>query len=346
MFVRRWSVGMLAVALCATACARDSRTVLKVYSPLAPELLDDFARRFERENPSVDVQAVELGSQELLERVRAESAHPQGDVWFGAPADIFEQAARAGVLEPYAPTWSTQVGDDMRDSSSRWYGVYLTPQVIGYNASVVSTAQMPREWNDLVAPKWHGKLVLRDPATSGVMRVFFGAMLQRSLRETGHTDAGFAWLRALDANTREYVRDPAALYQHLGRKDGVVTIYNMPDLATLEQRTKIPVAYVLPAAGTPVLVDGIAILKGAPHPELARRFYEFITSREGVMIAAREYQRLPVRRDLAPDSLPAWVARARAAIVPMPLDRTMLADSLDGWIQTWTTTIRRRAVAK
>ncbi len=93
------------------------------------------------------------------------------------------------------------------------------------------------------------------------------------------TCAGYDWLLKLDANTKEYRSNPTILYQKLGRQEGVVTLYNMPDMAMLQQRTKIPVKWVVPASGTPVLVEGLALVKGARHSEIAKRFTQFARGR-------------------------------------------------------------------
>ena len=74
----------------------------------------------------------------------------------------------------------------------------------------------------------------------------------------------------LDANTKEYTLNPTILYQKLARREGVITLFDMPDLAMLRQRDHIPVSYVFPASGTPLLVDAIAIVKGTHHPIRAR----------------------------------------------------------------------------
>ena len=199
-----------------------------------------------------------------------------------------------------------------------------------------------RDWDDLALPRWKGKLVIRDPVPSGTMRAIFGAILQRSILETGNTDRGFDYLRKLDANTREYTASPTILYQKLGRREGVITLYNMPDLATLQERTKIPVKAVIPSSGTPVLVDAIAIVKGARHPEEAKAFYNFIASREQMMIAAKDHLRIPARNDIPLDSLPQWIRTAKTQIKPMPLDRQLMADSLNVWMTYWDTHIRNR----
>ena len=338
---RAWA----AVILCAAAaagCAHDRRTTVLVYSPHGKELLEDYASRFMHAHPEIDLQWDDMGSTEVLDRVRAERDNPQADVWFGAPSELFDRAAREGLLEAYAPTWSAEVPAEAHDSAGYWYGTYLTPEVIGYNTEAVTAAEAPRDWDDVLDPKWKGKLVIRDPVASGGMRAIFGAILERSIAATGSTAAGWTWLRRLDANTKEYTLNPTILYQKLARREGVVTLFNMPDLATLRQRTHIPVSYVFPESGTPLLVDGIAIVKGARHPAEARAFYEFVTTQAMLLVAARDHLRIPARIDIDDDSLPAWIRTARQQLKPMPMNRMMLADSLDGWMTYWDSHIRHR----
>jgi iron(III) transport system substrate-binding protein len=113
-------------------------------------------------------------------------------------------------------------------------------------------------------------------------------------------------------------------------------------MATLQQRTKIPVKWVVPASGTPVLVEGIAIVKGAEQAEVAKRFYEFVTSEEALRRAAADFLRIPARTDLPADSLPGWIRDAKRTMKTMPVDRRLLADSLDVWMRYWDANIRNR----
>ena len=325
------------------ACGGDSgKTVLTVYSPHGKDLLEHYEQAFERRDTTVDVQWVDMGSQEVLDRLRAEAANPQADVWFGAPAEIFERAAREGLLQAYRPTWASAVPDHAHDPQDLWYGTYLTPEVIAYNSDAVSDAEAPKDWDEVLDPRWRGKIIIRDPIASGTMRAIFGAIIARELARTGSTRAGYEWLLRLDANTKEYTLNPTILYQKLGRQEGVVTLYNMPDMATLQLRTKIPVKWVVPASGTPVLVEGIAIVKGAERPDVAQRFYEFVTSDSAMYTAANEFLRIPARTDMPVDSLPAWIRDAKRTMKTMPVDRQLLADSLDVWMRYWDANIRNR----
>ncbi len=339
-------VRIAALAAC-TACgggaSGDGRTVLTIYSPHGKDLLQHYEQAFERANPTVDVQWLDIGAQEVLDRVRAEKNNPQADVWFGAPAEAFDRAAREGLLDAYRPAWADAVPPEARDSSDRWYGTYLTPEVIAYNRDAVRAEEAPADWDDLLLPKWKDRIVIRDPVPSGTMRAIFGGIILRGVQATGSSDSGFAWLRRLDAQTRDYALNPAVLYQKLGRQEGVVTIYNMPDIATLEKRTRIPIAWKVPTSGTPVLVDAIAIVRGAKQRALAARYYEFVTTREALREAARDFYRIPVRTDIAEDSLPPWIREARH-VKAMPLDRRLLADSLDRWMRKWDAEIRNSSL--
>ena len=124
----------------------------------------------------------------------------------------------------------------------------------------------------------------------------------------GTPDSGYAWLRRLDASTKEYALDPGVLYQKLGRQEGLISLYDMPDIASLRGRFNIPVQYVIPASGTPVLVDAIAIVKGTKHPEIAKQFYEFVTTP-----AALEYAAQHVLSHPGPHRHPARLAPAMGA---------------------------------
>lgn len=339
-------LALVVLLLFAGACSGDGRAVLTVYSPHGKDMLEHYERGFEAENPEVDVQWVDMGSQEVLDRLRAESVNPQADVWFGAPADIFQKAAAEGLLASYSPTWAASVPAEARDVQDRWYGTYLTPEVIGYNTDAVSESEAPTDWDDVLASRWQNQVVIRDPIASGSMRAIFGAILERSIRQTGNTDSGWAWLRRLDANTREYTFNPTILYTKLERQEGVITLYNMPDIAMLAQRRNAPIGYVIPASGTPLLVDGIALVAGGGQPEIAQAYYEFVTSREALLKAANDFLRIPARTDIPVDSLPEWIRTARERIRPMPLDAQLMADSLDAWMTYWDSNVRNRGDAR
>src|SRR6185437_12916587 len=104
------------LCLLLAACPSDHRTVLTVCSPHGKDLLAYYEKAFETAHPDVDVQWVDMGSQDVIDRLRSEKANPQADVWFGAPEEIFERAGREGLLTPYRPTWANAVPAESHDA--------------------------------------------------------------------------------------------------------------------------------------------------------------------------------------------------------------------------------------
>lgn len=316
--------------------------VLVVYTPHGRDLLEHFGAQFEEANPGVRVEWLDMGSQEVLERVRSERANPQGDVWWGAPDDMFIEAAEAGLLEPFRPGWADALAADARDPDDRWFATYLTPQVIAYNSAAVPADEAPQGWDDVLDPQWRDEVLIREPLASGTMRAIFGSMIARQAGESGDPEPGFEWLLSLDAQTREYVLNPTLLYQKLAREEGLVTLWNMPDIETLRATTDFPIDYVIPEEGTPIVVDGVAVIAGARAPELARRFVEFVGSREAVSDAARRFFRIPARTDLDGDELPDWLQQAQPRIRPLPVDQELVRERTPEWMQHWDRQIRRQ----
>lgn len=328
--------------LALAACGSDGRETLTVYSPHGREMLQEFERRFEAANPDVDVQWVDMGSQEVYERIRSERANPQADVWWGAPATLFAQAEADGLLEAFEPAWAGALPEEARSAAGFWYGTYLTPEVIAYNTAAVSAEEAPQDWDDVLDPRWRGQVIIRDPMASGTMRTIFGMIIDRSLRATGDTAQGFDWLRRLDAQTRDYVLNPTLLYQKLARQEGVITLWAMPDIEMIRELYDYPVDYVLPSSGTPLLVDAVAVVRGSRNPETARRFAEFVGADEALVAAARDFHRLPARTDFPADSLPPRLRSARERLVPEPIDWARLQRDGAAWMRHWDEHVRNR----
>ncbi|HZV13464.1 MAG TPA: extracellular solute-binding protein, partial [Candidatus Kapabacteria bacterium] len=171
-------------------CSGNGKTPLVVYSPHGKDLLDHFKQEFEAAHPAIDVEWLDMGSQDCLDRVRSERANPQADIWWGAPSSLFQQAADEGLLEPYAPSWKNATTPEEHGAHDEWYGTFLTPEVIGFNANMLTHDQAPKDWNELLEPKWKDSIVIREPLASGTMRTIFCALIQREARRTGSVDSG------------------------------------------------------------------------------------------------------------------------------------------------------------
>lgn len=328
----------LLLALLAASCG-DGRTPLVVYSPHGRDLLTLMEKSFEAKHPDIDVRWLDMGSQEVYDRVRSEKANPQADVWFGGPQSIFARGASEGLLAPFRPTWADAVPATSRAAGDLYFGSYRTAPVLVYNNKAVRPEEAPADWDALLDPRWKGKILIRDPLASGTMRTLFGMILSRSVKETGNEERGWQWLRALDGQTKEYVQNPALLMEKLNRQEGLITVWELTDMLWQAKRGA-PLGYKFAKSGTPVIDDSVGLVKGAQHPNEAKAFIEYVGSVEGQQLAARDAFRLPARTDIPPASLPEWAQGVLRDLVPADVDWEMVARNGQQWMTTWDRTVR------
>src|SRR4029453_18242674 len=102
---------IISIASLLFSCRSNSTTGhrLLVYTPHGEDLLRDFVSRYKQKYPDAEVQFLDMGSREILERVRVERNRPQADIWWGPAHTTFQTAADENLLAEYRPTWAEKV---------------------------------------------------------------------------------------------------------------------------------------------------------------------------------------------------------------------------------------------
>ncbi len=331
----------LAASLAATAGCGDGRTPLVIYSPHGSEMLGDCERMFELEHPKVDVRWFPMGAELGIERLRAEAANPQADLWWGGPAVIFDQAERESLLAVYRPSWHEHAPPGSYSEAGYWYATFQTVKVIGYNDEVLTAEQAPQDWDDLLDPIWRDKVIIRSPMESGTMKSIFAAMIYRRYAQSRTPEPGYDWLRQLDANTKAYAASPATLMMMIGRREGLVTMWDLTDILLQRRERNVPIGYVVPASGAVVLNEGMAVVRGASQKALAEEFYEFVTAKEELVRQAGRFFRIPARADIDPADSPEWLRSID--VTPMPVDQSVISDRREEWMRHWEQRIKGRS---
>lgn len=313
----------------------DLEDKVVVYSPHGTDILTEFQEQFEAEY-GIKMEFLDMGSQEILDRVRSEKNNPQADVWWGAPQVNFNQAKDEGLLAEYKPSYADALDEIYHDPDWMWSGTSMTPQVIMYNTNEISEDEAPKEWDELLDPKWEDEIIIRYPLASGGMRTIFSAIIYDTYKDTDSPDEGFEWLQKLDDNTKEYSANPEIMYNQVAKGVGTLSMWNMPDTVQLAEEKDYPFGYNIPSSGTPVITEGIAILEGAPNPNAAEAFYEFVNSPEATKLLAEEFYRIPTRDDVT--DLPDWITETE--INPMVIDWEVFEEMSDEWMDYWDNNIK------
>lgn len=310
---------------------------LVIYSARDQSVTDYVVEQFTAKYPEYDgkVEVLNMGAQEVLERVRAEKANPQASVWWGGTQQGLTAGANEDLLEAWQPGFAAQMDVRYKDPEGRWFGEILLPEVIMYNNAALTPEQAPQDWDDLITPAWKDKIIIRDVPASGTMRSIYCSMIQRFSPDGSNPEPGYDWLRQLDANTVDYAANPADLYLKMSREQGVVSAWNLQDIL-LQANENMPFGYVMPASGAPILVDGVAAVKGG-NTTGAQAFIEFLFDDALRATLAEEYFQIPAVEIAAE---PAWLAEIE--LNPMDVDWDVVGTHETDWINHWNTEIKNK----
>jgi len=275
------------------ATSAEPGGVVVVYSPHDADPLNAGVNAFMEKYPGVRVEVVAAGTGELLNRVRAESSNPQADVLWGGGADSL--AAFKEFFEPFVSEHDEFIGDAYKDADGLWIGESPLPMVLFFNRELLARDSMdePTGWIDLIEPEWRGKIAYAMPSMSGSAYTQLITML---LAHGGRED-GWAFIEELYDNLDGKIVDSSSK-AHRMVNDGEFHVGLTLEKAAVQYTDTDRVGFIYPQDGTSAVPDGVALIAGAPNPDNARLFIDFVLSREAQIEQMENWGRRPVRSDI------------------------------------------------
>lgn len=236
------------------------------------------------------------------------------DCFFGGGPEPYLRLAEMGLAEPcklpanvLAGIPQEASGVELYDSEFHWYGAALSSFGILQNLQVTGRLDLPKiiRWEDLASPALCDWVAGGDPRRSGTMNNMYEAYLQACGWERG-----WQLLTQVAGNIAQFDRLSSSTAKEVTLGEAAcgfaIDFYAFTQIA-YAGRTNM--TFVLPEDFTAISPDGIAILKGPPHPDLAREFIEFVMDEPGQKLwhlprghpeGPRQYsiERMAVRPDL------------------------------------------------
>lgn len=231
-------------------------------------------------------------------------------------------------------------GEPFRDPQNRWCGACLSSSGIVFNRDVLrrmGIANDPAAWEDLADPRYYGQIALSDPGKSGSVTKALEMLIQQQMQiaidrlkaapnskltpeqieNEGVAEGwneGLRLILRISANARYFTDFSTKIPLEVARGDAAagmcIDFYGRSaeeDVRKLDGTSR--VGFIAPLGGTSVSVDPIGLLRGAPDPELATAFIEFVLGDAGQKLWSfrvgepggprrHALRRLSVRRDL------------------------------------------------
>jgi iron(III) transport system substrate-binding protein len=310
--LRAAAIGAALLGLGAAAHAASGK--LTLYTSQPDKTAAETVAAFNKKEPGVAVEIFRSGTTEIMNKLQAEflAGEPRADLLFIADAVSMEQLKADNRLLAYQEADVAALPEAAFDHDRTYFGSKLITTGIMYNTAA---AKKPSSWQDLLAPEAKGQVILPSPLYSGAAAIHMAAL-------TADPSLGSGYYAALAANGAVSARGNGAVNSAVA---GGQKLYGViVEFMALNAKDKgSPVDFVFPKEGVTAVTEPVAILKSTKNPAAAKAFVDFILSKDGQELAARQGF-LPARKDVAPPA--GFPAVDQLHIIPVDLERAAQDD--------------------
>jgi iron(III) transport system substrate-binding protein len=203
----------------------------------------------------------------------AKAGKVQADVFDGLTVNV--PLKREGLLARIVIPNAADYPAEMKDADGAWHALLLFVFGPGYNTGLVSKAEAPKTYQDLLDPKWKGKMAWNPNSSAGAIGFVGNILLSMG------QDAGMDYLRALaKQNIVNVEASSRAILDQVIAGEYPVGLMMFNNHTVISARKGAPSDWT-PLEPVPVAFDALGIMKDAPHPNAARLLVEFLLSEEG-----------------------------------------------------------------
>ncbi len=262
------------------------------YSSTTAEDSLALSRKFQEAYPFVKIQHLRSPSEKMIERIllEARAGGFKADV-VALPEIELEILIQKKLLLKHAGVDSQLFPANVRDSRGFWTGIYLTAWVTAYNTKLVPAQFAPKNYNDLLNPKWKGQMAMDVEPYS-----WFDTS-RRYLESRGGAAGAADYIKKLAAQEIQWRKGHSLIAQ-------LVSAGEFPIAAEMQVHTVerlkaqgAPLEWAGLDGMIPINNVGVGITAAGSNIHASVLFYDFLLSRAG-METIKERRRIPTRPDV------------------------------------------------
>ena len=267
---------------------------LVIYCPHPLAFINPLVSEFEKQS-GVKVEVVAAGSGELLKRVESEKSNPLGDIFWGGSLNTMKP--KANLFENYTSVNEDKIQPAFKNTEGSLTRFTDIPSVIMVNTNLIGDIKV-EGYEDLLNPKLKGKIAFADPAKSSSSYEHIINILYAMGK--GEPEKGWDYVKALCANLDgKLLSGSSAVYK--GVADGEYAVgLTFEEGGAKYVADGAPVKLVYMKEGVISKPDGVYIIKNAKNMENAKKFIDFITSKDAQTIIVKQLHRRSIRNDVEP----------------------------------------------
>jgi len=263
---------------------------LILYTTSTLNITNKLIELFNKEYPFIKVGMYRAGSVRFLTRSLSEARAGKyiPDIYYSKAVNL-NILRDANLLMKYLSPESKNYREDFKGSQGFWTNSYVLGRAVAYNTRLVSQQEAPKSYEDLLDPKWKGKIGIP------MQRYAWFGMMVKVMGE----EKALSYFKKLAAQDLAYHNGLTLNASLLAAGEfsilvisGAHTIENLKDQGA-------PVEWFW-ARPTVTIMTGSAIAANSPHPNAAKLFVDFCLSKKGQLFL-RKYHYIPPHPDVAPN---------------------------------------------
>jgi iron(III) transport system substrate-binding protein len=252
-----------------------------VYSSLDREFSDPVLKAYAKQSgvsvlSKFDVESTKTVG--LTNLIMAESRRPRCDLFWNNEILNTLRLKEKGLLVPFKPSRGGDLPETFKSKDNTWYGFAARARVLIVNTKLVPEAERPKKIEDLLDPKWQGKI--------GIAKPLFGTTATHAacLFTAWGDDKARAFFHGLKANGVHVLVGNKQVAVAAGSGEIQVGLTDTDDaMGEIDAGSPVTIVYPdreLGDLGTLFIPNTLAIIKGSPHQQAAEALADHLLSPE------------------------------------------------------------------
>lgn len=297
--LRRLScLALFCLCLSAAGCWSRSAQEVVVYTALDGEFSEPILADFTAKSQIVARAKLDTESTKtvgLTEAILAEAQRPRCDVFWNNEILNTLRLEQRGLLEEYRSPAAADFPEAFRSPKGTWYGFAARARVLVVNTKLLASGERPSSIEDLADPKWRAK--------AGMAKPLFGTTATHAACLFAHwgDERAQDFFRRVKKNETKILSGNKQVALSVASGQLAFGLTDTDD-AVVELEKGMPIEIIYPdqkpdGLGTLFIPNTVAIIRGGPHPEAARRLVDYLLSPEvETKLAAGPSAQIPLSR--------------------------------------------------
>ncbi|MDR1702682.1 MAG: ABC transporter substrate-binding protein [Sporomusaceae bacterium] len=268
----------------------DVKGTLMIYTSIYPDIIELIKPEVKKAFPNLEVEWFQAGTEKVMAKVAGEieAKKIQADMLMVADPSYYLYLKDQGLLEPYDAPNRKDIAIN-KDTEGYWTGVRISNMIIAYNSDKTKLEDAPKTWNDLLDPKWKGKISMPSPLLSGTAYVYASVLADKY---------GWEYFDKLRANDIKVEAGNSAIQNKLLTGEYLAAVILEENILKMADKGE-PIKVIYPEDGVVIIPSPVAIFKASQNQEAAKALSNWFLSKEGQEIIVKGWMH-STREDVAP----------------------------------------------